>query len=159
MKLFSVASALELADRVLSLPPAKPHIVRPALRGERIFRAALPLDLCPTTNSTRHGHQWEAARRKRAVWGYLQAQWYRAGCPRGPLPGRPQVICLRLSQREPDTYSDFGKVPVDQLCPPRGKGHVGLGLLVDDRPALTEVIQYWELGPSSGGCVVIEVRA
>jgi hypothetical protein len=156
---FSTAEALELADDVLSRPPAKPHIVRPVLRGERVFRFALPLELCKTTNLTRQTHIWEAARRKRAAWERIQVQWFQAGCPKGPLPGRPQVICLRLSTREPDTYSDWAKVAVDMLCPPRGTARHGLGLLEDDRPSLVEVVQYWEPGPRSGGACIVEVRA
>lgn len=159
MKTFTAAGATRLADKILAEPPAKPHIVRPTLRGERVFRFSLPLDLCPTTNATRHGQAWEAARRKKAVWSWLQSQWLAAGCPRGPLPGRPQVICVRFSSREPDAHSDWAKVAVDQLCPARGQNNFGVGLIVDDRPSLTEIIQWWEPGPMLGGFVVVEVRA
>lgn len=149
---FRVDEAFALADDVLSRPPARTHIERPARRGSLVARFALPLSLCLTTNFTRHGQAWRLGKLKEQTLLLMLSQWGRA---REPLPGRPQVLCLRLSSAEPDKYSDWAKVAVDRLT----TKHRGLGFLRDDKPAAAEIHQWWEACPPKKGCVVIEVRA
>jgi hypothetical protein len=149
---FRVDEALALADDVLSRPPARPHIERPVRRGELVARFALPLELCLTTNFTRHGQAWRLAKLKNDTLLLMLSQCGRA---REPLAGRPQVLCLRLSSAEPDKYSDWAKVAVDRLT----NKNSGLGFLRDDKPSAAEIHQYWEPCPPKKGCVVIEVRS
>lgn len=78
---------------------------------------------------------------------------------REPLPGRPQVLCCRLSSAEPDAYADWAKMAVDLLCVPAGRRKEGIGYLRDDRPRDTEVVQWWEPAKPKAGFVYIEVRA
>ncbi len=44
------AEMLAFADRTLSAPPARSHIVRPVSHGEVVARFVLPLDLCKAQN-------------------------------------------------------------------------------------------------------------
>jgi len=154
---FDRDAALSLAQGVLSAPPALPHINRPAPRGALVQRFVLPLKLCPTTNRTRHSKPGQFAPVKRALLALMQQQ---ARCfrVREPLPGRPQVLCLRLSATEPDAYSDWAKMAVDALCVPAGRRTEGMGYLRDDRPKDAEIVQWWEPAKRGKGCVYIEVR-
>jgi len=149
---FRLDEAFDLVERTLLHPPARPHIVRPALRGERVARFYLPLDLCKPQNRTRHGKAWQLGKMKSDL---LFAMLSQHGRRSAPLPGRPQVICLRLSSNEPDAYCDWAKAAVDRLT----VNNSGLGFLRDDRPSDAEIIQYWEPAPPKKGCVMIEVRA
>lgn len=148
--LFVISEAFKHADRVLALPPARAHIERPQSRGVLVKRFALPLDLCKPQNRTRHGQAWALGKLKKDIAACLRLQ---AQQRREPLPGRPQVLCLRLSSVEPDKYADWAKHAIDQLCPQ------GLNFLRDDRPQDAEIHQWWEPAPKGAGCVVIEVRA
>lgn len=154
---FDRDAALSLALGVLSAPPALPRIKRPAPRGALVQRFVLPLELCPTTNRTRHSRpgQFEPVNRALLAMLQQQARCYRV---REPLPGRPQVLCLRLSATEPDKYSDWAKMAVDALCVPAGRRKEGLGYLRDDRPKDADVHQWWERAPRGSGCVYLEVR-
>lgn len=146
------------AETVLSGPPAIARIQRPVPRGERVARFVLPLELCPTTNRTRHSRPGQHARAKGAILGLMQAQ-ARLFRVREPLPGRPQVLCLRLSSVEPDAYSDWAKMAIDTLCVPSGRRKEGLGYLRDDRPADAEIVQWWEPAKRGEGLVYIEIRS
>lgn len=77
-----------------------------------------------------------------------------------PLPGRPQVLCLRLSSVEPDKYADWQKNAVDRLRVPLPKDtrRLGLSFITDDRPACVDLHAWWEPARRGQGCVVIEVR-
>lgn len=149
---FRVDEALLLAERVLTLPPARPHIVRPVPRGRVVVRFALPLSLCQPQNRTRHGQPWALGKLKADVLLRMLSQHGRRS---EPLPGRPQVLCLRLSSGACDKYADFGKHAIDRLT---GK-HGGLGFLRDDREADAEIHQWCEPAKRNQGCVVIEVRS
>jgi len=154
---FNPGEALCRADEILSRPPARPHIVRPAPVGARVWRCALPLELLQPQNRTRHGARWELGKLKAEVWIRMLAQH---GLPvrQLPLPGRPQVLCTRFSAAEPDRYADWAKAAVDALCLPSGRRKRGLGLLRDDRPKDVDLHQWWEPGPRGAGFGVIEVR-
>jgi hypothetical protein len=92
----------------------------------------------------------------------MRAQWLQSGVASRwelPLKGRPQVLCLRLSTCEPDAYSNWSKVPVDLLTLPSIRKPLGMSVITDDRPALCEVVEWWEPGPKSGGGCVFEVRS
>lgn len=149
---FRVDQALARVDDCLSRPPAREHVVRPEPRGERVARFALPIALCKPQNSTRHGAAWALGKLKKDV---LLAMLMQTGRRSAPLPGRPQVLCLRLSSVEPDKYADWAKHAIDRLTVREG----GLGFLRDDRPQDAEIHQWWEPAPAGQGCVVIEVRA
>lgn len=154
---FDRDAALTLALGVLSRPPALARIRRPVPRGELVQRFVLPLELCPTTNRTRHSRPGQHEPVKRALLALLQQQARRFRAE-APLPGRPQVLCLRLSATEPDKYSDWAKMAVDALCVPAGRRKEGLGYLRDDRPKDADVHQWWERAPRGSGCVYLEVR-
>lgn len=157
-KPFDWREALVRAEAVLSEQPAVARIQRPVPRGNLVQRFALPLELCPTTNRTRHSRPGEHAKTKRQILGLLQAQ-ARQFRLREPLAGRPQVLCLRLSSVEPDVYSDWAKMAVDALCVPAGRRKEGLGYLRDDRPKDAEVVQFWEPAKRGEGLVYIEIRS
>lgn len=150
---FDAPGALAYASEILSRPPARQHIVRPEARGELVARFVLPLELCPTLNSFA---EWPAWRRKKAkdsalavMLGQSRKRWAK------PLPGRPQVLAVRLSSVEPDRDSGWCKVPVDRLTPKRG----GLGVISDDRPSAID-LQHWHEPAARGrGCVLVMVRS
>jgi len=152
---FSIPQAFALAEDILSRPPAPGlHIKRPKPRGNVVARFALPLHLCPTTNSTRGMPGWKLANFKRAIGNLMLIQ---ARPARAPLTGYPQVIARRFAHNESDPSADFAKMAIDRLVvgnPGEGK----LGYLRDDRGSVAETIQYWEPAPKGEGCVIIEVR-
>jgi hypothetical protein len=149
---FRVDEALARAAEVLSRPPAKAHIVRPVPRGNVVARFALPLALCQPQNRTRHGQAWALGKLKQDVLLCMLSQHGRRS---QPLPGRPQVLCLRLSSVATDKYADFAKHAIDRLC----VAHSGLGFLINDRDIDAEIHQWCEPAKPGQGCVVIEVRA
>lgn len=144
----------------LAEPPARDWIARPAVRGESVARFVLPLELCMTTNRTGRA----AFAVERAMIGRLKgklADLMACQCipRRKPLAGRPQVLAVRFSPREPDVFGDFAKWPVDILCRRTAKHRHRLNLIEDDRPRRAEVHQWWEPGPKGDGFVFLEVRA
>jgi hypothetical protein len=146
-----IAEALNRADAILVAPPARAHIVRTAPVGFLVQRFALPLDLLPPTNNTRHGRVYVLAKIKERL-GLLM--WVQAkGGRKTPLDGRPFVRCVRFSAVEPDKYNDGFKFAIDKLC--RKKN--ALGYLRDDRPSDCEVVQSWEYAPPRRGFGLIEV--
>lgn len=143
------------ALRTLSLPPAKPWIERPQFNGEVIARFVLPNELCQPQNTKRDSQIWR--RQKDRVT--IQSQMLLQCRPmKEPLPGRPQVLCVRFSSVEPDKYSDWAKMAIDVLCSPDAKQRNRLNLIVDDAPRFADVYQWWEPAPKKEGFVFIEVR-
>lgn len=148
--LFNAGEAMALAADVLSRPPAKPHIVRVQGRGRLVRRFALPLALCPTTNSTRHAPKGQNARIKADITTVFKVQT-KGQVRNAPLPGRPQILCIRFSSKEPDAYSDGFKMAIDRLM----VGKDRLGYLRDDRPSDCEIVQRWEkASPRKGFCIL-----
>lgn len=149
---FSAAAALAYASEILSRPPARPHIVRPEARGEMVARFALPLELCPTLNAFAEMPTWRRKQIKDSALAVMLGQSRRRWS--APLPGRPQLLAVRLSSVEPDRDSGWCKVPVDRLTGKRG----GLGLIADDRPSCVDLAAWWEPAARGRGCVVVMVR-
>jgi hypothetical protein len=117
--------------------------------------------------------------------GQMASQWTRGMAPMGwcangrgmiptwpaPLTGRPMVRAIRFSSVAPDGTAGFSKLPVDCLRVPRPvrkrragelvfgapKMVPGLGVLLDDRPALLELRESWEPAPRGEGFAMIEV--
>ncbi len=151
---FRVSDAFALTDAVLAAPPARLHIVRPEPRGTCVARFGLPLEFCqPMNRIARRGTQaagWALAKYKSDLFALMASQHRRR---ESPLPGRPQVLCMRVSSLEPDKYSDWQKNPVDRLR----ADSKGLGFIVDDRPSCVDLHAWWEPGPRGNGCVLIEV--
>lgn len=150
---FDRHAALKFMIASLEQPPALPTIKRPKRRGELVARFALPLELCPTTNSTRHADGRVLGRLKKALGEMMFAQ--HGGRAQGPLDGRPQVICRRFSSVETDPYSDWAKFAVDKLMVGKNR----LGLIRDDKGSDIELHQVWEPAPPGEGFVIIEVRS
>jgi hypothetical protein len=148
---------LSVADRILAAPPTKPWIRRPVPVGSRVARFVLALEHCQPTNRTGRlagAQPWRRAKAKSDVWVAMRAQctpWDRA------LPGRPQVLCCRFTRVPTDPYADWAKIAVDCLCAPRAGSTRRLGIIVDDRPAMADVVQWCEPAPREGGFVVIAV--
>ena len=117
-------------------------------------RFALPLELCQSTNRTRGAAGWAQARIKGRVAALMALQCERRSMP---LPGRPQVLCVRFSVKCPDAYSNWAKAPVDVLCAPKGRARNRLSLIRDDSPDHVEEVQWWEPAKMNEGFVVIEV--
>lgn len=141
-----------MAADVLSRPPAKPHIVRVPGKGRLVRRFALPLELCPTTNATRHRHKGVNARTKADISTVMLVQT-QGRTRRAPLPGRPMIIGIRFSSRAPDVYSDGFKMAIDRLM----VGEKRLGYLRDDGPGHCEIVQRWEKAPKGQGFAVLEI--
>ncbi len=150
--LFNAAEAMAMAADVLSRPPAKAHIVRTVGRGRLVRRFALPLALCPTTNATRHAPKGQNARTKADITTVWLVQT-KGQTRREPLPGRPQILCIRFSSREPDAYSDGFKMAIDRLM--RGPGR--FGYLRDDSPSACDIVQRWEKAPAGKGFAILEI--
>jgi hypothetical protein len=144
---FSVRDALSRSLLAMDQPPLAAHIERPKPEGQCLMRFALPLSLLPTGNAMRHGQPWKLAKLKSQCLSLMRAQ-----LPTRlelPLPGRPQVLCVRFSSVEPDKYNDGFKVAVDCL--------VKMGLLVDDAPRFVDLHQWWEPMAPKAGFGVVEV--
>ena len=150
--LFNAAEAMAMAADVLSRPPAKAHIVRTVGRGRLVRRFALPLELCPTTNATRHAPMGQNARIKEDITRVMKAQT--GGRVRNaPLPGRPQIIGIRFSSRQPDKYSDGFKLAIDRLM----RGEERMGYLRDDNEDACDIVQRWERTPKGIGFAILEI--
>lgn len=156
MTLFNWRETLPRVDALLEQEPALPHITRPVLWGERVARFVLPLDLCkPLNQLSRAGTAsagWALGKLKKDAFALMLTQ-NQGRIARAPLPGRPQVMCVRFSSVEPDHESGWCKNPVDRLR----VGKNGLGLIVDDKPRNIELLTRWEPAPPRQGCVLIEV--
>ncbi len=150
--LFNAHEVLAMATDVLSRPPAKPHIVRVPGQGRLLRRFALPLELCPTTNSTRHAPVWMLAKTKTDIWTVMITQT-QGRTRNAPLPGRPMLRCIRFSSHEPDAYGDGFKMAIDRLM----VGEKRLGYLRDDRPSDCHIVQWWEKAPKRKGFAVLEI--
>lgn len=141
---------------MLARPPGDTS-ERVAAKGECVARFVLPLELCKPQNRKRaptKGAQFAEAKTRQNVFAQMRAQ---CSPPERPLPGRPQVLCVRFSSEEPDKYSDWAKVPVDCLCQANGRGHERLGVIVDDSPKRASIYQWWEKAKPGKGFVLIEV--
>ncbi len=140
-----------MADEVLSRPPAKAHIVRVAGRGRLIRRFALPIELCPTTNATRHAAKGLSARVKSDITTVMLVQT-KGRVRMNPLPGRPMIIGIRFSSRQPDRYSNGFKMAIDRLM----VGDNRLGYLREDNPDHIDEHQRWEKAPKGhkGFCIL-----
>ncbi len=143
---------MAMAAEILKSPPAKAHIVRTAGRGRLVRRFALPLAVCPTTNSTRHAPKGQNARIKADITTLMLVQT-QGRTRMHPLPGRPQLLCIRFSSVEPDAYSDGFKMAIDRLM----VGPQRLGYLRDDRPSDCEIVQRWERAPAGKGFAILEI--
>lgn len=132
--------------RTLIHPPARANIQRVEPVGKLVERFVLPLSYCQPQNRT-HGKTWMLAKLKRQCLGVMfpQLEVRRTS----PLPGRPQVLCVRFSSVEPDKYNDSFKVAVDRLKE--------LHLIVDDSPRYVDLHQWWEPAPPKLGSCLIEV--
>lgn len=150
--LFNAAETMALAADVLSRPPAKSHIVRVQGRGRLVRRFALPIELCPTTNATRHAPKGQNARVKKDITTVMLVQT-QGRVRMNPLPGRPMVIGIRFSSRQPDAYSDGFKMAIDRLM----VGDHRLGYLRDDSPDHCEIHQRWEKAPKGAGFAILEI--
>ena len=152
----SYRDALAFCDDILSRPPCGRFVVRVEPVGDLVIRFVLPLGLCPTTNATRHAPRWVADRRMARTRNLMEAQslaarWHRS---KGPLPGRPQVRCIRFSNRRPDPLANWAKGPVDLLT----SKHDGLNLIQDDSALYCQPSEQWEPSGKRGvGCCLIEV--
>ena len=147
--------ALVQADAILAAPPAFSHIERVAGVGELVRRFAVPIELCPTTNETRHQKGWQLAKTKTNLFAVMlqQTRMIRSK----PLLGRPMLRCIRFSSKEPDKYSDWMKMAVDRLLVGESLDDKRLGYLSEDCPARVDVHAWWEQAPRGEGFCVIEI--
>ena len=152
---FSIQRSLELYERTMMFTPSCWHIVRTVPKGTLVARFALPLYLCRPMNAiatkAAQKQAWRLGNMKKNALALMRSQ-----CPRlpaAPLPGRPQVIAVRLSDKEPDKFSNWQKNPVDRL---RADKH-GLGIIRDDKPEAIAEFAWWEPCKRNEGCVILEV--
>jgi len=154
-----VRCRLSQTEAILWASPKLAHIVRPEPHGIVVARFILPLELCKPQNRKRaptRGAGFLEAKTRRSILSCLTSQ---ARPFAEPLPGRPQVLCVRFSSSEPDRYSDWAKVSVDCLCAPTERSPNRLGIIRDDAPRFAEIEQWWEPAPRGDGWVYVEVRS
>lgn len=152
---FSVPDALRRADEILSRPPEWPWVERIPPRGELVFRAVLPLELCQPQN--RKGQAWLGAAQREQCYRLLARQARTLRFPE-PLSGRPFVRAIRFSCVPTDAYADSFKLAIDRLCAPRStRDKCRLGLIHDDSPRYADVRQWGEKAPRGQGLGLIEV--
>lgn len=158
---FSVPDALARADEIMA-GPCRGYIPRAVGLGTRVHRFVLPLELAQTTNRRFHQQAWALAAQKQRVFDFMWRQhpFIRAAA----LPGRPQLLCVRFSVKEPDALNDGAKMAIDCLTVPRppkhagGRKKLGLGFIVDDAPAYVRIeAPWWEYAPPRAGFQLIEV--
>lgn len=152
---FIAGEAIGRAQAQLSRPPLRSWIERPTPKGRRVATFALHLDLCKPQNRKHSMQRWQLEKMKKDVYLAMLVQ-LSGGAPSSPLPGRPQVFCVRFSSTPPDNYADGFKMAVDCLTPRKGpdaKGRIklGFGLIADDNPRVSDVKQWWEPAPRGGG--------
>jgi len=161
--LFTAAKRAELlafADATLAAPHRKPdaECERVAGIGSLVWRCVVPLHLCKRYNATDKETSWAVARRKRRLYSLMLTQH---GRPRKePLPGRPQVRCVRFSSAEPDEGAGWEKAVVDALTMPwrtPKRQHRGLGFLRDDKREFVRRSIWWEYARPGEGFVLCEV--
>lgn len=158
---FSIPDALARADAIMA-EPCRGYIPRALGIGTRVARFVLPLELAQTTNSRFHQKAWALAAQKQHVFDFMfrQHPFIRAE----PLPGRPQILCVRFSVKEPDALNDGAKMAIDCLTVPRpakragGRKKLGLGFIIDDAPAYVRIeAPWWEYAPPRAGFQLIDV--
>jgi hypothetical protein len=151
---FDRLTLLSRAETTLAAPPALDRIVRPVAIGDRVARFVLPLEMCKPQNRKGKIAGWAAVKDRKVVAQAMAVQVRPWG---SPLRGRPQVLCVRFSNVEPDPYSDWAKVAVDVLCAPTKRCTDRLNIIVDDAPRHAQVVQWWEPEKRGDGFVYIEV--
>lgn len=147
------------ARHALTLPPSEGRFIeRPEFTGVHRYEFALPLDMCPTTNSTRGAARRTHGRRKARLWATMQKQYWLQNWNRETLAGRPQVLCVRFSSVAPDKYADWAKSAVDMLCCPTKRATKRLGIIRDDRPQDIDLHQWWEPAKRGEEFCYVQVR-
>ena len=146
------AACLRFAAEALATRPDPTWVQRVAPVGSLVWRAVLPLYLCPSGNryaelSTRKRGQLKSEALQRLM---LQHGGQRVSAP---LPGRPHVQLIRFSSQAPDTRCNWDKVPVDRLQ----VKHRGMGLIRDDDPISIDLHAWWEKAPPGKGFCLVRV--
>lgn len=167
---------LQVADAILSTPPASPYTERVEGVGDLLARFVVPLDLAKPANRNRHRQAWAMARERSSVlacvcgqlthhfeiydWSWcLDGRTIRPMRPE-PLPGRPMARAIRFSSVEPDFAAAPHKTVLDVMLPARvrrGRMVPGIGLLRDDKPACLHVVAWWERVPRGSGFQLVEI--
>lgn len=167
---FDWHAALTRADAILSAPPARAFIERPARLPTLVFRAAIEARLCLEANKLATGrmqrNSWRLAEIKRDLWTQLSIQayaWlkYREYWPFEPIDGvRPQVIATKFSARPPDVGANPAKAAIDMLqiqSPLRTERRIGI--IRRDAPNSVQQVHGWEFQPMAfPAFVLLEVR-
>lgn len=119
-----------------------------------IFRAVLPLDLCPRMNELLgpKGGLKKVSKGK-TVFRRLHEQ-NRFERFTETLTGRPRVRFIRFSVKKPDHDASWTKVPQDVLV---GSGGAHLGLLEDDSSDHIDPHAWWEPGNAAHQFVYLDV--
>lgn len=152
------------AAEVLAHPPLYDVIERPVISGTLVVSFVLPLELCKPVNRVNQAQPWMFARLKRDVFNCMAAQVH-SRCTE-PLPGRPQVVCVRFSCIATDGWTGNSfKAAIDCLGPMRhpkpgvkgSKQKLGLGIIADDSIWKIKEHQRWEPAPRALGFGLVQV--
>ena len=137
----SIRQKVETISRV----PALSHVV---------FRAVLPLDLCPRMNELLgpKGSLKKVSKGK-LVFRRLHEQ-NRFERFEEPLTGRPRVRFIRFSVKKPDHDAGWTKVPQDVLV---GSHGAHINLLQDDSSDHIDPHAWWEPGNTAHQFVYLDV--
>jgi hypothetical protein len=163
---FDWRRAMAEAETRLAQPPLSSIVRRPEPEGDVVFRFAIELELCPTTNATRRKPNWWYSKHRDELYRRMLPQFLLCRHPRGKaLFGRPQVLAVRFAPNPPDICGDWAKSAIDRLILPlriRREGKLvdcrRFGIIEDDNQFAADVHQWWEPCPKALGCVYIQVR-
>jgi len=145
-----------------------PYFEMPTIHGALVARFILPLSLAKPVNQLMRagmaGQAWAMGAHKAKVFAAMRTQHARRG---KPLPGRPQIICVRFSIREPDRFSNYAKCAIDRLLPGVVKkvgnqrfldGSKHLNFIEDDSVQHVDEFQlWWPVSRRADEVVVIKI--
>jgi hypothetical protein len=155
----------------MSKPPADQSIARVEPVGSLVQEFILPLRLLEAQNQKRKKTPAQYDRVIKEIHATMLRQ-VGFHARETPLPGRPQILCIRFSSKEPDPRADTFKQAIDRLpiykarnvsvvrsgvrkVKPMKNRH--LGFIVDDTRKLAATHDWWEPAPPGKGFGYIRI--
>jgi hypothetical protein len=148
-KPFELEQCMDIAEASFAMDP-KWRGEQEAL-GEFVASFFVPLDVCPTINTYMNMFYLQRVSLKTKALRIMFEQYGKRRTM--PLAGKPVVILVRFSCKQPDQETSWHKIIVDRLL----AKHHGLGILVDDNPDAVELRSSWRHAPMGKGFGYVEV--
>lgn len=147
---FDIEQCMDIAEVTLKEPVGWREEQGPL--GDFVTSFFVPLDVCPTINVYLNMYYKRRAGLKEKALRMMFEQYGRRRPT--PLPGRPVIILVRFSSKEPDHETSWHKIIVDRLIPK----HDGLNIIVDDNPNAVDLRgHYWRYAPKKKGFGYVEI--